>query len=243
MGAVHLAPARWVDAELAQIGGERAVRIASERKLEVDRDRLQNQLDALGDASLDGLLVLDRDRKIIWGNAAIWELFRAERPAIGLTFIALAHDVELNQTVVDALGGGRPIVRQTAVDGRTLRIRAVPLEGQDGVAVAIEDVTELQRMGRARRDLVANITHELRTPLANIDLAAQTLRQGADQDPVLRARMLEQIDSYVRTLSQLTQEMMDLAQIESGQVLLKLLPVEVGPWPRARLICSVPRQS
>ena len=67
-------------------------------------------------------------------------------------------EYELNQAVVDTLSGRRPIVRQTAVGERTLRIRAVPLEGAGGVAVAIQDVTELQRLGRARRDLVANIS-------------------------------------------------------------------------------------
>jgi two-component system phosphate regulon sensor histidine kinase PhoR len=143
--------------------------------------------------------------------------------------MAVAHDVELNQAVVDAVSGGRPIVRQSAVDERTLRIRAVPLGGGPGVAVAIEDATELQRLGRARRDLVANISHELRNPLASIDLAAQTLSAGAADDPLLRERMLDQIRSSVQTLSQLTQEMMDLSQIESGQVLLTLVPVPVAP--------------
>jgi two-component system phosphate regulon sensor histidine kinase PhoR len=111
-----------------------------------------------------------------------------------------------------------------------MRIRAVPVPEPGGVAVAIEDVTELQRLGRARRDFVANLSHELRTPLANIDLAAQTLRDGAaSRDPALVQRLLGQIQSQVQVLSQLSQEMMDLAQIESGQVLLKLVPAPIAP--------------
>jgi len=139
------------------------------------------------------------------------------------------HDYELNQAVLDATSGGRSIVRQAVVNGRTLRIRAVPVSETGGAAVAIEDVTELQRLGRARRDFVANLSHELRTPLANIDLAAQTLKDGATRDPTLTQRMLAQIQAQVQVLSQLSQEMMDLAQIESGQVLLKLVPAPVEP--------------
>jgi two-component system phosphate regulon sensor histidine kinase PhoR len=139
------------------------------------------------------------------------------------------HDYELNQAVLDATFGGRSIVRQAVVNGRTLRIRAVPVAETGGAAVAIEDVTELQRLGRARRDFVANLSHELRTPLANIGLAAQTLRDGATRDPILTQRMLAQIQAQVQVLSQLSQEMMDLAQIESGQVLLKLVPAPVEP--------------
>jgi two-component system phosphate regulon sensor histidine kinase PhoR len=145
----------------------------------------------------------------------------------------LVRDYELNQALLDAEVGHRPIVRQAAVDSRTLRIRAVPVEETGHTAVAVEDVTELQRLGRARRDFVANISHELRTPLANIDLAAQTLRDSTTREPALVRRMVDLIGSQVQALSQLAQEMMDLAQIESGQALLKLVPVPVAPLVQA----------
>jgi two-component system phosphate regulon sensor histidine kinase PhoR len=231
------ARARRASAEANRLAAERAILARKEDRVANDLRLARHQLDALGEAALDGLLLLDDNRQILWGNAAAWEIFRAGRPAIGQPFIALAHDVELNQAVIDALSEARSIVRQTAADARTLRIQAVPLDdhegsasvSQGGAAVAIEDVTELQRLGRVRRDLIANISHELRTPLANIDLAAQTLRSSGFADPEIRGRMLDQIQSYVQNLSQLSQEMMDLAQIESGQVLLRLVPVQLEP--------------
>jgi two-component system phosphate regulon sensor histidine kinase PhoR len=195
----------------------------------------QTHLDVLGDASLDALLLLDDDRRITWVNRAAAEMFGADPGSlpIGQSFIALVRDYEVNQVVLDAAAGRRPIVRQAALDGRTIRIRAVPVEDTCYTAVAVEDVTELQRLGRARRDFVANISHELRTPLANIDLAAQTLRTGATHDSALTRRLLDQIGSQVQVLSQLAQEMMDLAQIESGQALLKLVPLPVAPLVRS----------
>jgi two-component system phosphate regulon sensor histidine kinase PhoR len=191
----------------------------------------QAHLDGLGEANLDALFLVSGDRRIAWANQVAAEMFGAAPGdrLVGQPFIALVRDYELNQAVLDAEVGHRPIVRQAAVDSRTLRIRAVPVEETGFTAVAVEDVTELQRLGRARRDFVANISHELRTPLANIDLAAQTLRDSTTRDPALVRRMLDLIGSQAQALSQLAQEMMDLAQIESGQALLKLVPVPVAP--------------
>ena len=203
--------------------------------------RLRSYLEAVGSANLDALLVLDQNRQVVWGNSVAWQYFSNNQPAVGQTFIGLVHDYELNQAVLDATAGHRPVVRQAAVNGHTLRIMAVPVEESSGAAIAIEDVTELQRLGRARRDLIANISHELRTPLSNIDLAAQTLRTAGLRDAALTRRMLDQIAVQVQVLSQLSQEMMDLAQIESGQALLKLVPVEVEPLIRRSVLNLLPQ--
>jgi two-component system phosphate regulon sensor histidine kinase PhoR len=203
--------------------------------------RLRSYLEAVGSANLDALLVLDQNRQVVWGNSVAWQYFSNDQPAVGQTFIGLVHDYELNQAVLDATAGHRPVVRQAAVNGHTLRIMAVPVEESSGAAIAIEDVTELQRLGRARRDLIANISHELRTPLSNIDLAAQTLRTAGLRDAALTRRMLDQIAVQVQVLSQLSQEMMDLAQIESGQALLKLVPVEVEPLIRRSVLNLLPQ--
>lgn len=216
-----------------------AARAASEARFQQGRAYLE----ALGEASSDALLMLDGNRQIVWGNEAAWEMFGVDTPAIGQTFIALVRDFELNQVVADAVTGHRPMVRQAATEGRTLRIWASPVAGSAGASVSIEDVTELQRLGRARRDFVANISHELRTPLANIDLAAQTLRQNAQADPDLARRMLDQIQAQVQVLSQLSQEMMELAQIESGQVLLQIVPVPVEPVVRRSVAHLLPQSA
>lgn len=214
-----------------------AARTAAEQKALADAAHLTG----LGEASPNALLLVDAGRQILWGNQTAWGMFAAAGPAIGRSFMSLVQDYELNQAIVDAILGGRAIVRQTVIGGRTLRIRAVPVAGNGGAAVAIEDVTELQRLGRARRDFVANLSHELRTPLANIALAAQTIQESGAHDEALVERMLEQIQTQVQALSQLNQEIMDLAQIESGQVLLKLVPAPVAPLVHRALAAMSPQ--
>ena len=220
---------------------ERAEAIARGAELEAQVARQHAYLDALGETASDALLLLDGNRQITWGNPMAWQMFGATESPIGQPFISLVRDSELNQAVIDTVAGNRTIARQTAVGGRTLRIWAAPIGDAGGAAVTVEDVTELQRLGRARRDFVANLSHELRTPLANIDLAAQTLRQSATVDPAMTRRMLDQIQVQVQTLSQLSQEMLELAQIESGQVLLKLEPREVEPVVRRSITHLLPQ--
>lgn len=213
-----------------------------------ERNDMQHQLhaahaylDGLGAATADALVVLDADRCIVWGNATAWTLFGCDAPLLDQPFIVLTGDAGLNQAVQDALASDRSVARQTAVGHRVLRISVVPLVHTGGAAAAISDVTELQRLGRARRDLVANISHELRTPLANINLAADTLRTGEGMADEVRDRLLDQIKSQVQTLSQLSQEMLDLAQIESGQVVLRLVPVETEEVIRQALVQLQPQ--
>lgn len=230
-----LALLAWCGVRLCQLGRERdlaaqayAAAIADRTTLRQLVTEIQARLNGLGAATPDALLLLDADRCILWGNPIAWKLFDSDAPPIGKPFIVLAGDVELNQAVQDALAGGRAVVRQAAVNGQILRISVAPIAAIDAAAVSISDVTELQRLGRARRDLVANISHELRTPLANINLAAETLRDSAGMADAVRGRLLDQIESQVQALSQLSQEMLDLAQIESGQVMLRLVPVALA---------------
>lgn len=244
--AIALAVAAWLSArrlrsQVQKAVQERAVAVASRDAAQHTLDQERAQLDALGQASMDALLLLNVNRQIVWGNPAAWDMFDSGGHAIGQSFIGLVQNFELDQAVLDAATGNRPMVRQTAVGGRTLRIRAIPLEEIGVVSVALEDVTELQRLGRARRDFVANISHELRTPLSNIDLAAQTLRNAPESDLVLKRRMLDHIGTQVQALSQLSDEMMELAQIESGQAILQLVPVSVDLLVRQSLANLLPQ--
>jgi two-component system phosphate regulon sensor histidine kinase PhoR len=231
---ITLALLAWCGFRLRQLRRDRdlaaqacAAAIADRTVTRQQTSEIQARLESIGAAEADGLLLLDADRRILWGNPTAWALFGREAPLVNQPFIVLASDAELNQAVQDSLAGGRPVARQAAVEGRILRINVAPVVTVGGAAAVISDVTELQRLGRARRDLVANISHELRTPLANIALAAETLR-GAEMTDEVRGRLLDQIESQVRALSQLSQEMLDLAQIESGQVVLRLTPTAVA---------------
>jgi two-component system, OmpR family, phosphate regulon sensor histidine kinase PhoR len=109
-------------------------------------------------------------------------------------------------------------VHARSIRGRSKEAKKEPV----AVALAIHDVTELQRLSRARRDFVTNISHELRTPLASLQLLTDTLLNGALDDRDMAFNLVNKIVAQLDTLNQLAQELLDLSLIESGQAPLKL---------------------
>ena len=112
----------------------------------------------------------------------------------------------------------------------TIRAIALPFVagGSNGFIVFLQDMTELHRLERVRRDFVSNISHELRTPLASLRALTETLRDGALDDPEAAPRFLDRIETEVDALAQMVQELLELSRIESGQVPFRLRPVPVS---------------
>jgi len=94
-----------------------------------------------------------------------------------------------------------------------------------GLVLALHDITHLRRVERIRRDFVANISHELRTPITSIKLLAETL-QAASGDETALPDFANQIASEVDHLAQLVDELLDLTTIESGEVRLAIQAVD-----------------
>jgi two-component system phosphate regulon sensor histidine kinase PhoR len=197
----------------------------------------RTRFDALAAATWDVVLVVDDQRRVVYLNDPARVLFDGRagphplplsqgEMGAGQSVIEVTRDYQVAQLVADALTGGQPLTRQIVLRPRTFRARAVPFGERDhpGVIVIFQDVSELQRLGRARRDFVANISHELRNPLASIRLLVDTLLGGALDEPEVARRLVTRIGVETDALSQLAQELLDLAQIESGQALMRMVP-------------------
>ncbi len=182
----------------------------------------------------DGLIIVNPSMEIVSVNDGARELFAGPEPT-GRRLADVAWGFDLNSLVANTLAGRIEGMQQTVVrEGRAFLVRSRPIgsRGEYGAVVALQDMTELQRLGRARRDFVANISHDLRTPLASIKLLVETLCKGAWSDAHMAPNLLEKIDAEVDSLRQLADELFDLAQIESGQAPLRLmtlpLPTLIG---------------
>jgi two-component system phosphate regulon sensor histidine kinase PhoR len=93
-------------------------------------------------------------------------------------------------------------------------------------SVVIEDLSELRRLERVRRDFVANISHELRTPLASVSLLAETLEDVIETNPEQAQVFVGKIETEVHYLNDLVAELLELARIESGRILMTIEPVK-----------------
>jgi two-component system phosphate regulon sensor histidine kinase PhoR len=109
------------------------------------------------------------------------------------------------------------------------------------VLVLLRDVTDARMAESTRRDFVANASHELRTPVAAIAGAAETLLSGAMEDPAQARTFVEMIARNAERLARLTNDLLDLSRIESRQWPVKLEPVSVEVTARRAVeVCAEP---
>ncbi len=99
---------------------------------------------------------------------------------------------------------------------RWLRVSALPVQGDGTVLLVIRDVTEARRLEAVRRDFVANASHELKTPAASIQAAAETIRTASHDDPAVIPRFAAQLEREAVRLSRIVGDLLDLSRLESG---------------------------
>jgi two-component system, OmpR family, phosphate regulon sensor histidine kinase PhoR len=110
------------------------------------------------------------------------------------------------------------------VPGRAYDVTAAPLPGGGAVAV-LRDLTETERVEKTRRDFIANVSHELRTPLTSIQGYAETLLDSAPENGAPTREFLEIIRKNSNRMSRLTEDLLTLARVESGETRFEPEPV------------------
>lgn len=177
--------------------------------------------------AFDNVFVLNEDLMIIATNKSGDEFFSYKNP-VGEQIGIVVASLELVELVARAQLEDEELEEQIQVDSRHYRVRTKRMN-YDGVhwfiGVALQEITQLVRLNRARRDMVANISHELRTPIANIRMIIEGLFHEAEK-PKRKASIstLRAILRETDSLLWLVQELLDLSMIESGQAIMKLLP-------------------
>lgn len=178
-----------------------------------------------------GLIVVSPAGQVVYLNSRAEQLLGiAPRHVMGLGLITILRDYQADTMVREVLDDNEP--RETTLhmvhENRTLRVRCTPLKSEEGgysaggVLLIIRDITQITALERARRDLVANVSHELRTPLASLKLLVETVH--SQPPPEIAQRMLGQMSAEIDAITQLVDELHELAQIESGRVTLQLAP-------------------
>jgi two-component system phosphate regulon sensor histidine kinase PhoR len=180
-------------------------------------------------AALDaGMVVVDKTRQVRFISEQASQMLEAAEGAVGGSLMALLRDHQADLLVSEVLRDDEPreMSMHPISSGRTLRLHCSALGGP-GALLVIRDVTQLSMLERSRRDLVANVSHELRTPLASLKLLVETVQ--SEPPPEVAKRMLGQMAQEIDAVTQLVDELHDLAQIESGRVTLKLAPQLISP--------------
>lgn len=225
--ALGLLAWRW-RTEHARAEQWQTVAVIADRRLVDARQQLEaleSQIAALEVAQIDGVLVLNQQGTLLRLNATAHEIF-GPGAIPGESLMTASRSAELDELVSGARARQGETDTQVSLEGLPYRVRVHLADG--GVAVVVlRELSELQRLGRARRDFIANISHELRTPLTSVRLLVESLMTGVAESPEAVRGLYEKINTEVNALEQMSQELLDLAQIESGQAVVRLVPVSV----------------
>lgn len=201
--------------------------LAEAKRTEVYKEAL---LLTLANSAYDSLIIADKDLKIIAINTRAEQLFNC-RDAVGKMLSEVTDMPELEMIVQDALRNEEEVFEEQIKLGASYyRIRSSVMrrDGHFFIGIALQDITVLVRLNRARRDMVANISHELRHPIANIRLTIDSLFH--DQDKPKRKDSISSLRAIAHetdNLMWLVQEMSDLAMIESGQSIVRMVDVSL----------------
>jgi two-component system phosphate regulon sensor histidine kinase PhoR len=194
-----------------------------------ERSRLTTVLDNMA----DGVLITDDKGHVRLINpAAIRLLDTTEEHALERSFAQVVRHYQLIELWKHCRETSEEQIEvvELSLQGPFLQAIATPLQEAEPRAylIILQDLTRVRQLETVRRDFISNISHELRTPLASLRAVADTLRDGALEDPPAARRFLDRMDTEVDALTQMVEELLELSRIESGQVPFRLEPVAVA---------------
>ena len=227
------------DDELGLLGAElnRLAESLSARSARSADDRSQ-LLGILGGLS-QGVVAVDADERVVHMNAMAARLLQARaREALGKPIWEVARSLQVSECLARALREGGEIADELVFDGhgeqQSIQVLAEPLldgDGRTSGAVAVlQDVTRLRRLEAVRRDFVANVSHELKTPLTAIRGLVETLLDDPEMSQETRVRFLAKVRNQTQRLAALVTDLLTLSRVESGREALEKAPVDLrGP--------------
>jgi two-component system phosphate regulon sensor histidine kinase PhoR len=214
--------------ELAQAFNEMSLKLKEMvETISGERARLATILDNMA----DGVIMTDSEGNILLANNAAAKLFNikntTEKP-----LIEVVRDHEMDEVLKLCLQTAKTqsVQYESGTSKRYIRAIAIPISHGEmsGVLLLFQDLTELRNLQTTRRELIGNISHEFRTPLAGIKAMVETLRDGAVDDQEAARDFLARIDDEVERLTQIVVELTELSRIETGEAELRLESVDLN---------------
>jgi len=193
----------------------------------------RRRLAAILEQMADGIIITDdRGQVRMINRAAARLLGTTQNAALDRSFIQVVRDHQLVQVWQQCNQWDEEQIATVEVDRHALfvRIAVTPIHEKDNrtCLVILQDLTQIRRLESVRRDFISNVSHELRTPLASLRALAETLRDGALDDPPAAQHFLDRMETEVDALTQMVGELLELSRVESGKSPLQVEPVPVG---------------
>ena len=185
----------------------------------------QRQLETLLNSMQDAVIAVSSDGLVQWANQPMDRLVR-QHTRLNAPVVETIRDPDFLATVKAATTTKAvKTARATSiVPGRAYDVTAAPLP-DGGVVAVLRDLTETERVEKTRRDFIANVSHELRTPLTSIQGYSETLLDGTPENSGSTREFLEIIRKNAARMARLTEDLLTLARVESGETRFDTEPV------------------
>lgn len=216
------------EADLTRAINDMADRLRNEMRLFAEENQ---QLSIVFENMADGALITDALGRVLFINPAAARMLNFDiDKAYGRSIAEVVRHHQLIELWQDCRSGGREAVSAVEI-GRNLFLQAyvTPFEqhGTRGFLVILQDLTQVRFLQTVRRDFISNISHELRTPLASIRAIVETLQDGALEEKDLAEGFLARAEGELDTMTQMVEELLELARIESGEVPLRMVDTNI----------------
>jgi two-component system phosphate regulon sensor histidine kinase PhoR len=186
--------------------------------------RQRNEIEAMLSSMIEGVIAVDEEERIISMNQAAAAMFSCDiAQSQGRSIQEVVRNTVLHEFVKNALTSHEPVEKDIALhsDGeKIINAHGTVLQDSDGqevgALIVLNDITRLWRLEHIRRDFVANVSHEIRTPITAIKGFVETLREGTVKDPKDTKRFLGIVEKHVDRLEAIIEDLLSLSRIERG---------------------------
>lgn len=199
-------------------------RVLQDRIQQITNDK--NELQAILSSLVEGVVVINADGRMMYLSPNFCDLVDVRsRDAKNRLYWEVIRNQEINDSIKMAIEDKKAIKKEIHVIGPTdvffsMQISPIMDKGQNlsSIVAIFHDITELKKFDRLRTEFVANVSHELKTPLTSIKGFVETLQSGAIKDQQHAKRFLDIIEQQTKRLENLVNDLLTLSSLESHQI-------------------------
>ncbi|MEA4924106.1 MAG: ATP-binding protein [Syntrophomonadaceae bacterium] len=200
---------------------------------------VKQRLEALLNNTVNGIVMIGTEGKVNYVNPAAAYLLGLRDDYIGRQYIEVVSTYELLDMIDEARNTMQAVKRSIilhTLGARTIEVNVVPIRNQQvtsqDILLVLNDITEIKRLEKVRKDFIANVSHELKTPVATISGFAETLLDEGGKSPENVMEFTQIIYDEARRLSLLINDLLELSKLESDESSLNMQVVDLGQLVR-----------
>jgi len=196
---------------------------------------VKNRLEALLNNTVNGIVMIGMEGRIIYANPAAVSLLGLGVDYIGKKHAEIVAAYEILDMIDEARASKQPVNRSIVLHtlgAKTIEVNVVPIKNEEiasqDVLVVLNDITEIKRLEKVRKDFVANVSHELKTPVASISGFSETLLDEGGRNPDNVMEFTKIIYDEAQRLAHLISGLLELSKLESDDTIPNIQTINLG---------------